>query len=288
MIRNIEVEDLESLQIIDKLAFTQIFGDKFHRDFNVLKNNFEISKGGSFLYENNGEILGFIFSRVLGKFGWIGTIVVHPNHQGNGIGKLLINRTISFLEESGCETIGLETMNSLYKNIEVYLRHGFYSITPSFQLGKIVDDRRENYEVTFDYDFIKTIGNSSLSGYDPTNIYENAVKNSWGELIRISDFSTALLEKNPRYDKDDNKILTVYSLIIDESSQEKIIKSLNAINFYAKNHGFHSINFYLNSANALMLKTMLREGYFIKDSRTRMLVKGEYKPNSPECSRWIM
>ena len=288
MIRNVEGEDLETLLILDKLAFTEIFGEKFNRDSKILKNNFEISNGGAFLFENDGEILGFIFSRVLGKFGWIGTIVVHPNHQNKGIGKDLIDKAITFLEEKGCETIGLETMNSLYKNIEVYLRYGFYSITPSFQLGKTIDDKQENYELKVDDDLLKTLGNTALSGYDPTLIYENAVKNSWGEVIKISDFAIALLEKTPKFDKTGNKILTVYSLIVDENSSEKITKSLNAINYYAKNHGFQSINFYLNSANSHMLQTMLKEAYYIKDSRTRMLIKGDYNPNSPECSRWIM
>ena len=87
---------------------------------------------GCFAAEINGELAGtatttrFIPSSGPGSFGWIGMLLVDPQHRRRGIGSALLNKCIAHLEEAGVETIKLDA-TPLGK--KVYGRLGFRTET---------------------------------------------------------------------------------------------------------------------------------------------------------------
>lgn len=293
IIRKAEEKDLEDIKEIEKESFSIYLNTDFNRKIENIRINYEICEGGLFVAEIESQIKGFIFARELGKIGWIGTFAVSDKMQKRGIGKELLKKAIEYLESSGCEIIGLETLNTAFKNIEIYLKSGFQAIKPSFQLTRKTEES-ENYSYISNLNekYVEILSNKVLRGYNPIKIFKSATNMKWGETIEFKEgndcFGVALLEFMPKLENEKKGTLTVNTLLIDESDETKIKNTIKEINAYAVINGFESIDIFLNSENENMLKILLCNGFRIKNSRIRMLIKGGYEPEGIECSRWIM
>lgn len=65
-----------------------------------------ISSGGlSFVYEQKGEILGFICAHDIGFRAYLSELVVSPKMQGRGVGEKLLCKVESKLQERGCKIL---------------------------------------------------------------------------------------------------------------------------------------------------------------------------------------
>lgn len=292
-IRKAELKDIEEIKEIEKEAFSKYLNFYFSRRIDNLKINFEICNGGLFVEEEDGHINGFIFARALGSIGWIGTFAVKSTEQGKGVGKRLLNTAIEYLKNEKCEIIGLETLNTAFKNIEIYLKNDFLPIAPSLQLSKKVEEIKiVEVSANYDSEFIQDLAKKILKGYNPIAAFKNAFDNNWGKVLEFKQedfrFGAALLEFKPKLDTEKEGSLTVHTLLIDEISESKIKIALRDIYSYAYSNGFENIDIFVNSSNALILKMLIEDGFSIKNSRVRMLLKGKYEPQGVECSRWIM
>lgn len=78
--------------------------------------------GGCFLASRDGVNVGMVNSTLYGSVGWIGNLVVHPGHRGEGIGAALMRRAMEHLTNSGAASIRLD---SVEKAIPLYERLGF-------------------------------------------------------------------------------------------------------------------------------------------------------------------
>jgi GNAT superfamily N-acetyltransferase len=67
-----------------------------------------LQSGGSFIAKNNGSVVGFGGALDYGPFAYIGLMSVHPSMQKQGIGGLLLERLLSWLETRACPTILLD------------------------------------------------------------------------------------------------------------------------------------------------------------------------------------
>ncbi len=85
------------------------------------------------LIENN-QIIGFAICQTVLDEATLFNIAILPSHQGNGLGKLLLNELIARLKEKGVQTLWLEVRESnparfLYEKIgfnEVDIRKNYY------------------------------------------------------------------------------------------------------------------------------------------------------------------
>lgn len=75
--------------------------------------------------EEEGHILGSAFCHVWGRVGWVGPFEVLPEKQNMGVGGMLMRACDDYLERSGCQVFGLETMPHVTKNIHFYMRAGY-------------------------------------------------------------------------------------------------------------------------------------------------------------------
>jgi len=90
---------------------------------------------GCFMAEAQGRRVGHAFSIRYGRAGWIGLLIVDPEERGRGAGTMLMQSAISYLQESGTETIRLEAVE---RAVPLYGRLGFKEEFDSLRFKKKV------------------------------------------------------------------------------------------------------------------------------------------------------
>jgi len=73
----------------------------------------------------NGQIAATVMAGYDGHRGWINYLAVHPEHQGSGIGKRIMEKAEGLLQESGCPKINLQVRNTNVNVIEFYKKIGY-------------------------------------------------------------------------------------------------------------------------------------------------------------------
>ena len=131
-IRRMEENDAEDVRRVEAAAFGAWLTEAQGRESELpprTRTNIlvlrEHDPQGCFVAEDEGDVVGFIFSRTWGSVGWFGTFGVMPEHQGRGIGQRLMAASLAYLRGEPGRTIGLETMPDSPKNLGLYLKHRF-------------------------------------------------------------------------------------------------------------------------------------------------------------------
>ncbi len=78
------------------------------------------------VYYPDGKAAGMYMLKLKGNIGWIDTIGVDPKFQGKGLGKMLLQKSISLLQQqAGTDHVKLTVMSSNDNAVGLYLRNGF-------------------------------------------------------------------------------------------------------------------------------------------------------------------
>jgi ribosomal protein S18 acetylase RimI-like enzyme len=75
---------------------------------------------GCFVWREEGRSLGYVTSVKYGRSGWIGNLLVHPDARRHGVGRGLMEHTVSALLRHGVETVWLTASAEgagLYRNL---------------------------------------------------------------------------------------------------------------------------------------------------------------------------
>ena len=88
-----------------------------------------IRKGHSLVAEADGRIVGFLSTEPFRRELHIREFSVHPDHQGQGIGAVLLRAVAIDARNSGFATITLTTFADVPWNGPFYARHGFETVT---------------------------------------------------------------------------------------------------------------------------------------------------------------
>ncbi len=118
--------DLKEIKVLDYKVFKKYLPGERKKSY--LEFCFYLLPEACFKAYENGKIIGYIFARNWRVLSWIGTFGVNPDFQNQGVGKKLIKRCISVLQEKQFEIIGLETIPTSARNI------GFWRI-PSLSIA---------------------------------------------------------------------------------------------------------------------------------------------------------
>jgi len=126
-------DDIEPLNKVFSTAFT----DRYRRDGmpgvrvphlnrDVWRFALESAGRGAMLWRDRaGDIVAFNLAHLSGTEGWMGPLAVHPDRQGEGLGKVIVLAGVDWLKARSARTIGLETMPRTVENIGFYSRLGF-------------------------------------------------------------------------------------------------------------------------------------------------------------------
>jgi GNAT superfamily N-acetyltransferase len=81
---------------------------------------------GAMIWRNARDgIAAFNMVHRSGVEGWMGPLAVHPDYQGQGIGKMIVSSGVEWLKKKGAKVIGLETMPRTMDNVGFYSSLGF-------------------------------------------------------------------------------------------------------------------------------------------------------------------
>ena len=117
--------------------FSEAFSERYRRDgmtgvrvppLNppIWRYAIESAGQGAMLWRDaQGRIAAFNLAHVSGTEGWMGPLAVREELQGRGVGRRIVSAGVEHLRQSGCRTIGLETMPRTMENIGFYARLGF-------------------------------------------------------------------------------------------------------------------------------------------------------------------
>jgi GNAT superfamily N-acetyltransferase len=84
------------------------------------------AEDGAMIWRNARDtIAAFNMVHRSGVEGWMGPLAVHPDYQGQGIGKTIVNAGVEWLKQQGARVIGLETMPRTMDNVGFYSSLGF-------------------------------------------------------------------------------------------------------------------------------------------------------------------
>ncbi len=94
---------------------------------------------GCFVAEEDGRVVGLIFSRTWGGAGWFGTFAVLPEYQGRGVGKWLIAASLDYLRQTSNVRHQASVGKRLIAASLDYLRRGFQARLPTLLLSKALE-----------------------------------------------------------------------------------------------------------------------------------------------------
>ncbi len=118
-IRRMETADLPQAARLEQECFSVPWS------MNLLSEGLKGPWDVFFVAEQGGCVCGYAMLRLLAGEGEIQRIAVEPGRQGQGIGKKLVERMVSFSRENGVKAVTLEVRESNQAALCLYESYGF-------------------------------------------------------------------------------------------------------------------------------------------------------------------
>lgn len=81
--------------------------------------------GNLLVVEDDGQLVGSVMVGYEGHRGWVNYLAVHPDRQGQGLGRTLMAEAERRLGDLGCPKVNLQIRSANHSAIEFYRRIGF-------------------------------------------------------------------------------------------------------------------------------------------------------------------
>jgi ribosomal protein S18 acetylase RimI-like enzyme len=245
------------------------------------------------------EPVGYLFSRVWGALGWLGVFGLHPDCQGQGIGRALLRAGVNYLQSAGCKTIGLETMPDSPYNVGFYTRLGFQLWFPTLLLHKNVEQPTKTPPFALfsqqENDALSTltqISRAAWPGLDYASEAESARQYGWGETLLIGwpqTWAFAVVRTVPKREGSDEPVAEVLALAIHPQARQRLAEVLQAVETFAVGQNAPQINLCVNGVDGQTLQRALDYGFRVSRVRLRMVYESEYVcPPGVDLSGWVM
>ncbi len=129
----VSVREIPSLNAVFSEAFTERYrkdgmvGVRVpHLNPAIWKFAITDAEDGAMIWRNARDgIAAFNMVHHSGIEGWMGPLAVHPDFQGQGLGKMIVSSGVEWLKARGAKVIGLETMPRTMDNVGFYSSLGF-------------------------------------------------------------------------------------------------------------------------------------------------------------------
>lgn len=296
MIRSMKFEDIEQIKEIDKLCFKT----ETKRSYASIEGYIEASNNASIVCQLDNKIVGYNFIHLWGTFAWFGPFGVHPEYQGNGIGKALIEHTIKILKEDyKVSTIGLNTMPESSYNVGFYMNMGFSPLKLTLSLKKDLNALTSlpisnfysvnEVNITNENDYsnlksnLKTLSDKAFKNFDLTSELHLIKNKGFGTAFELkagdSVHGIAVCYTKPIRESI-NENLQIKLAIIDSSVDYKAAMDsiINACANYAKNIGYKHILIDCNTYNTEICNYLISKHNFKICHNLVMLLMGNSNP----------
>ncbi len=131
----------------------------------TLRQYLTLQPDGAFIVKDDTTIVGFGAALDYGPFAYIGMMTVQPTLQKRGIGRLLMDYILAWLEERGCQTVLLDANNA---GEPLYVQYGFVEDDRTLDILQterlaLVNNYSEHISTLRDEDFV------ALATFDATH-----------------------------------------------------------------------------------------------------------------------
>ena len=268
------IKDLKHVIEIDYKSYEDIYPQYNRRCFNEVLSYYEKNPSGFFVAKISNEVVGFIFTRILGSFGWCGPMSVTPNFQNMGIGFKLLYTADVYLKECGCIAIGFETTPN---NVSRYLKWNW--IATSFTYF-VKANAANGYEDTSKINIIEIHKDGNLKEFQLDlsihgfNININLLDDIYYDLNNLgsSIFQIYYKEKYAGYVianfKGDS--LVVKYLFLESNNINVIKETFSKLKEISLTYGLKTIMLPINSGDLRTLDCALDENFNICSYSIRM------------------
>ena len=294
-------EDVDALNAV----FSDAFTDRYRRDglvgVRVPQLNPAIWRyaiddagdGATVWYDTSRELVAFNIAHCSGREGWMGPLAVRTDRQGEGIGRMIVQTAVAWLQDRGAATIGLETMPRTVDNIGFYSRLGFVpghlTVTMTREAGaphldgvvrlSALDDAARD-------DLIEACAGAVglvADGYDFTRELALTHALGVGDTVVLEAGGTvqgfALYHSVPLADARSGDELRVLKLFAaDPVSLGRVLAGLEAA---ATAHRLHRVAIRCQTAFRGAYRALVDRGYRVRWTDLRMTLDGYPEPSVP-------
>jgi ribosomal protein S18 acetylase RimI-like enzyme len=222
------------------------------------------------------RVVGYCFTHVWGKFGWLGTLGIAPRNQGFGLGRAVIAAGLDALRQAGCTSLALETMPESGKNIALYTRLGLEArhLTLLCQ-GTGLPHPSPEYEIWHKGSELRDIAGCFSIGLDPTPSATWLIEEQAGETLLWREegkpVAFAVLRSAPRRLETLHSSLTVEVAACLPEAAEHWPRYVEEMMAYAESERKTNLLFPINAAQTTLLRQTLDAGFRIVHTRARMI-----------------
>jgi ribosomal protein S18 acetylase RimI-like enzyme len=305
-IRLMSEDDLESVARLDVMAFTEkdpLSGRSDPIPLRTSQNllaSLNLNPPGCYVAVAD-EPIGYLFSRIWGKVGWIGVFGVDPAHHGQKVGQALLSAGIDGLKEAGCQIIGLETRSDKTYNVGLYTRRGFRLTFPTLGMFRVISPPTNpaacvSWSELKESDALRAVTQVSeavQSGLDYAPEAANANIYRWGETLFFgwpSTWAFAVIRTTPRRRSRIDKICEIDVLAIHPDYSVRFEQVLQSVDSFAIDQGASQMHLSINAVDGETLKRILDYGFRVDSVMVRMTLGKQIRlpPEGIDLSRWAM
>jgi GNAT superfamily N-acetyltransferase len=277
-----EEEDLEEIIRIDETTFKR-------QEPRSIKNLSALRMSdpeGCFVLKDENKIVGYNYSKTMGKEGYLGPLGIIQGYQNKGLGKALITKSIDYLIKN-CNVIGLEVLPENGNVIGLYQRVGFTSGFPSylFQSSEEFKVKKLNSSelyFTNASELARSEYDTILNGIDKwTNSSYNRLsfRNDLHATSELNgDVLVVFLEDKPAgfLAYSENLIPTLWGAVDSNINDYKLQKKIMELLLFQFNdlNGFENVIIQVNSRYNTLVDILFDMGFKLRRSINRMYYNG--------------
>lgn len=297
IIRRMTIEDIEEVQEVGQLAWSDLAMHDIGRRFKYPKRSEKIidayiwkDPAGCLVAEEKGKIIGSAVCHVGGRVGWIGPLEVLPSYQDHGVGRRLLKACEDHLTERGSQIIGLETMSHLPKNLHFYLSSGYRPDRTVLIMEKVlrhVDESVENVsELTIEdwKEGAKKISRLSqkINPYlDYANDAEVILRKQLGHVYLMEGeegtMGCALLHTYQR--GEESAYSSIKAVLVDPTTSDPrtvLSRILTRCEMGSLDEGKDKVLTRFAVSDPVSYMSMVDRTYILRGANLRLIKKGEY------------
>ena len=287
-------------------VFSEAFTDRYRRDgmagvrvphLNPAVWRFAIAdagKGAMLWRDERGHVIAFNVAHLSGAEAWMGPLAVHPDHQGHGLGKIVVTSGMELLRASGARVLGLETMPRTMDNIGFYsslgMTPGYLTLTVtvdgvfstpmtgrlrSVRLGSLVTD-----ELDHAVDECKSLANAMIEGYDFTRELRLTEELALGDTLMLFDgdklVAFALCHSVPLVEGRVREELRVLKLVARSDEDFEVL--VTALSDHARRSGTRRVALRMQGQYPGAYRRLMKRGARVRWSDLRMTLEGYSEP----------
>jgi GNAT superfamily N-acetyltransferase len=125
-VRSSNPEDIEAIVDVVNAAFLPaerffVEGDRTSAD----EIREMLDRGTFLLAERDGVLAACVYVKIRGEDGYFGMLSVHPRHQREGLGRVLVDAAEEYARQAGCTVMEIHVVDLRTELLPFYLRLGY-------------------------------------------------------------------------------------------------------------------------------------------------------------------